>query len=426
MINLNNTIVIAILVAISYTTTNAQWQQMNGPNQGMVNGFAKTDSLLYASVGDGGVYKSLDNGKSWINCSASLPDKSTYGVAAHKNIVVVGGWRLYLSTDYGNTFKIPEFASKLPEVYCVAYVDSLLVIGSNYGGLYKISDISSSLVNIRNGLPSTGVICIQYHQPTKELFVGMYDSCVYRSKDFGATWQPYSNGLISKRVNALHILGNKLFAGTDNGVYCTDIDSNKWSKKTNSLGSTYFYSLTSIQNTIIASSDSGRIYLSTNEGQTWSQSLLKNSLVPVHCVFNPDNKVIAGTLQDGVYTSTDNGNTWEQSSVGMNSSFIRGFAHIQQTLFTATDGGIYESENNGLDWKKSDISENLRYITSINFEHGQLAAGVYQKGIVILDTTNKKLNVKQNLVVVNAYYTLPAFDSLLFIATDKGIIRYSN
>ncbi len=122
----------------------------------------------------------------------------------------------------------------------------------------------------------------------------------------------------------------------------------QWVQVSNGMGNVNVYSLAYSGNNIFAGTDNYGVYLSTNNGTTWSQTSLNNRSVGSLVVSG--NYVFAGIdLLNGVYLSTDNGTTWAQTA--LNNQVVRSLAVNGNNVFVGTyPGSFYVSNNNGASW----------------------------------------------------------------------------
>jgi hypothetical protein len=95
---------------------------------------------------------------------------------------------------------------------------------------------------------------------------------------------------------------------------------------------------------------SGGVYISTNNGQSWSSanSGLTSNIV-ITLTVNGTN-IYAGTTA-GLFKSTDNGNSWNTVNSGLGTTYILFLYSFNSYLFAGTyNGGVYESSNGGANW----------------------------------------------------------------------------
>ncbi|GMU96848.1 T9SS type A sorting domain-containing protein [Ignavibacterium album] len=171
------------------------------PGKGIINDILLNSDNTIIIATEQGVFKSSDDGNSWT--PLSLPSK---------NYIALAG-------DNISPFKLAAIAN-----------DSNLV--------YLSSNNGSSWIATSNGLPQgtfelTDIDMNIYGQ----IFVGA-KSGVYRTTNFGTNWGPFSDGLeypdfgVMKtlKVNTVHCSENKVYAGTDEGLFEKSNQSAYWNQ----------------------------------------------------------------------------------------------------------------------------------------------------------------------------------------------------
>jgi len=181
-----------------------------------------------------------------------------------------------------------------------------------------------------------------------------------------AQWVQVTNGIGNKAVNALAVNGTYIFAGTQ--LY--------------------------------------GVYLSTNNGELWTQAGLSNQLIISSFAFIGNN-IFAGTSGgsgNGIYRSTDNGASWTQS--GLNNRDINSLIVIGNNIFagTAANHGVYVSTNNGTNWTQTAL--NNRNVTSLAVNGNYIFAGTFDPSNlygVYLSTNNGGTWTQTSLNNQNVY-----------------------
>ena len=154
--------------------------------------------LLYAGTDDGNIHISKDGGYTWSNVSKNLPQGlwvSRVIASQFKEgrvYVTLNGYRndhflpyLYVSDDYGNTWKVT--GKNLPNeplnvVKEDPKSDSIVYVGSD-GGLYVSIDQGNSFMTWNSGLPrSVPVHDIAIHQRDNEIVLGTHGRSLYVAK----------------------------------------------------------------------------------------------------------------------------------------------------------------------------------------------------------------------------------------------------
>lgn len=135
---------------------------------------------------------------------------------------------------------------------------------------------------------------------------------------------------------------------------------------------------------LFAGADSGYVYFSTNNGNSWV--LVNNGLpnLPIKALVKVASNIFAGTSGDGVYVSANNGANWTASNNGILNPQVLYMNTYGNNLFACThNAGIYHSTNNGNTW-------NLIYNNP------------------------------------NRVWSLAFKDNIIYAATDSGVIKNAN
>jgi len=181
-------------------------------------------------------------------------------------------------------------------------------------------------------------------------------------------------------VYSLAISGNNIFAGTDvSGVYLSTNNGSTWTQT--ALNNRMVYSLVVSGNNIFAGINGYGVYLSTNNGQNWSQTALNNK--SVYSLAVSGNNIFAGTYNYGVYLSINNGTTWTQTA--LNNKSVYSLAVSGNNIFAGTGNGVYFSTSNGTTWTQTAL--NNKSVHSLIINGNNIFAGTYGSG-VYLSTNN--------------------------------------
>lgn len=290
-------------VAIDPTNVNVVWVG-TGENNNQNN-------VIY---GDG-IYKSEDGGKSWNNMGLSSsqqiggiaidPNNSNIVyVAAYGSSRIPGGDRgIFKTTDGGKTW------------------ENVLKI-SEYTGCYQVH-MDPRFSNILYAVA---------HQRMRNLYTGIYggpESGIYRSLDFGVTWEKLKNGLPSEDVGRIGMAISPvnpdfLYAiveatDKDKGVYRSTDRGASWAKQSGYNASAPFYYHELICDPVdldkVYSNDTF-IQLTIDGGKTWKNLGDDKKHVDNHALWiNPkDNIHLRAGCDGGVYETFDQGKNWDFKS----------------------------------------------------------------------------------------------------------------
>ncbi len=290
-------------VSIDPTNPNVVWVG-TGENNNQNN-------VIY---GDG-IYKSEDGGKSWKNMGLDSSDQ-------------IGG----ISIDPKNS----------EIVYVAAYGSSRNAGG--HRGIYKTVDGGKNWTNILKVSQYTGfyqvhmdprfsnILYAVAHQRMRNLYTGVYggpESGIYRSIDFGMTWEKLNGGLPSEDVGRIGMAispvnPDYLFAiveATDKskGTYKSTDRGASWTKESSYNASAGFYYHELFADPV----ELERVYscdtflkVSLDGGKTWKNAGEDKKHVDNHAIWiDPkDNKHMLVGCDGGVYETFDQGTNWDFKS----------------------------------------------------------------------------------------------------------------
>jgi hypothetical protein len=318
---------VGILVSIPHFSI-AQWMQTGGPEGGQILSMAVSGSNIFVSTYGGGVFRSTNNGGSWKAIGSGLPGSDVNCLAVSGGILLAGtqGAGVYRSMDTGATWTPAN--SGLPQSAWPYRVYSIASIRDGRGGIHIFAVFDEGVYS-SNDTGATWTIS------TLPGFVGSLaqnDSNIivpgwYRSVDYGATWSSVGLGLgLGYQLTSVVTLGTTVFAGTSGGgVYVSSDNGASWTQRTVGLSSLNVNALAVNGAKIYAGTDVG-VFLSSDSGAHWtglnSGALAKTS---VSCLSASSNgasgtSIVAGT-SFGVIRSVDNG-SWAAANTGLIASRI--------------------------------------------------------------------------------------------------------
>jgi hypothetical protein len=195
----------------------------------------------------------------------------------------------------------------------------------------------------------------------------------------------------------------------------------QWVQKSNGMGTNKtVWSFAVSGNNIFAGTNTG-VYLSTNNGEFWSQTSLNNKSVWSLAVSG--NNIYAGT--NGVYLSTNIGLSWTQ--IGMSNIDVWALSINGSNIFAATGIGVSISTNNGMNWTQTSLYN--KYISSLIITGNDVFAGDWNDCNVFRSTDNGS-NWAQIFLggsTTNPVLCLAVNGNNFFAGTDNGgVLRSTN
>jgi hypothetical protein len=235
-----------------------------------------------------------------------------------------------------------------------------------------------------------------------------------------AQWVPDTNGIGYKSEQSIAVSGNNIFTGTINyGVYLSTNNGTSWTQT--SLNNQFIYSLAVNGSNIFAGTYGNGVYLSTNNGTTWTQTALINKYVPSLLVVG--NNIYAGVYYDGLYVSTNNGSTWTQTS--LNSGDVYSLALSGTDIFAGKFlNGVYKSTNNGSSWTQTSL--NNQSIQSFFIKGNDIFAGTYYSAGIYL-STNSGTSWTPSTIANRSFYSFAVSGNTIFAGSDGyGVYTSTN
>lgn len=337
------------------------------------------NDTVYAAAATGGVWKSVDAGKTF---TAAWDDNNTQSMGA---LVAAPDGTLYAGTGEAN----PGGGS--------------IVFGGT--GIYKSTNQGKDWESI--GLTESGAIgriAIDPHNPqqifvaaTGQLFNPGGERGLYRTQDGGKTWDLVLEGKNSttgavdiaidpknpKRIYAAmwdHVRypNNRLYGGEGSGIYRSTDGGNTWEQLTNGLPASdkdlgrigiavsptqpdRLYAIT-----IKTDGYYEGFYISENGGDTWTKQEVTRTFSNAQSSFgwwfgriwvDPNDEKHVFVAGVNMMESKDGGKTWT-SSRGIHADQHAVVWDPKQPgrVYVGNDGGVYRSEENGLvtgKWEKA-------------------------------------------------------------------------
>jgi hypothetical protein len=279
----------------------------------------------------------------WTNVSTGLTSANVYSMIAMGGYIIAasdnGG--VFVSNNSGASWSARNTGLTTLLVKQVFADGGSLFAGTANGGVFRSVDTGVSWTAVNNGIskynsPVQGICSIG-----STLFVGFNsDSGLVRSTDQGANWTVVSTPWSDHVVGVLAAIGTTLLVGTNSGLYISSDNGNSWIN----TGVTDVVSdfATKGDSAYAVSYQTGKTYLSTNYGASWSiafASPLNGLAAGPMCVDVSGNRFFAGTLGSGAFMSLDNGSTWTAINDGLTTSDIMGFLVVGSNVFAGTGGG---------------------------------------------------------------------------------------
>ncbi len=376
------------------------WQQkvngFPGPvfDDGTIAIAIANDGDIFASCFNIGVFRSTNNGESWVNTNFPHSFIVTIVIDQNKRIYCgnPGGSGVYVSSNNGlnwiqkNTgLPVPAQISGL----CLTESGELYagIFSGNNAAIYRSTDNAESWspTNLTNANPDN---IVSYGSA---VYAAAYTLGIFRTTNSGENWQLVNNGLTNKKVNRLFAGSSGIYAATDSGVFRSSNNGNDWVK----IGFNY-QRITEVNVTssgvILAAVTGAGIFRSSNNGANWLSSTAGFNCSGIASVSVSGSNLFAGTAYNGLLRSTDNGNSWLKLSGGFKGSSCELiYTAPGNVLLAQSDSGLFRSTNNGNNWQML-MSGFISFNNIANNQSGILFASGSYPSFGVWKSTNSGLN----------------------------------
>ncbi|MFH1277236.1 MAG: FlgD immunoglobulin-like domain containing protein [Candidatus Eisenbacteria bacterium] len=192
----------------------------------------------------GGVFRSLDGGGSWAPSSGGLPAGATVTVLRHRpgdgSRVLCGTYSgMYASADGGATWVSSWSGFGRKKVWgaaTVATAPDLVYAGTYENGLFKSVDFGATWDSVPLPDPFVRAVAVD-PTDTSVVYAGGYYTQgglggVYKSTDGGASWTAKNSGLLNESVWCLQVdpyEPSRILAATAAGVFESRNGADSWS-----------------------------------------------------------------------------------------------------------------------------------------------------------------------------------------------------
>ena len=325
----------------------SQWAQIAGPQGGPVFDIFATDAGTIYTLSPTGIYRLSPDTPPWTLVNSSLPIEGSWmPMAAHEGtLYIVFKDTVFASTDDGETW----------EALC-----------SRPGG----HAIELVIVNEAQNSSS---------REHSTMYLALRDKGVFRSTDIGGQWVLLDDGLMGGTISAMVVVGDRVFAGTDKGLY--RLDSGTWQRLLEDVPGSV-HSLVAAEGSLYVgtgpdfrdlkqigseptevmhqmyddNSGLGRAFHSSDLGASWTEITPIGGSRPVIAPSGMDLLVAGKTILAQTFTrfqSKDGGQTWTDLGFDRDSIMRSSFPSVamnENTFYKAGKFGVHRTTDGGKSW----------------------------------------------------------------------------
>jgi hypothetical protein len=246
----------------AYVSTNesASYSISNSGNDavGPTRGFTSDASYVYTCSSQG-VFRSDNNGNSWVSKSNGLGNLLNSGIIHVNGKLFVGTpTGVFKSTDQANSWSAAGMAGI--DVRCLTAIGDTIFAGTNGSGIYKTMDGGINWQAVNSGLTSTNFRAIE--AKGNAIFAGgQIGTGVFRSINGGASWTLLSGGLATGSYRGFAQNSQLIVAGSFGaGVFYSLNNGDTWTAINNGLTDLTIFDLELNSNYILAATNTKGVF----------------------------------------------------------------------------------------------------------------------------------------------------------------------
>jgi len=322
----------------------------------------KNPAIFYAGTYGGGVFKSIDSGKTWKKSSNGLENLYVKSLAMDQdnpNRIFAGTDRgVFVTNDNGNSWLFCGGPSYIKKVEYATQTKTLYVLSDYY--FYDSTDYGKTFEGL--SLPING----QFYYETfsvdpknqNRIFVSLYKfsdyiPLLYLSSDGGKNWSKIMQCEKYQMLDdvAFDVNGNIYLAVSGKGILKSIDGGNTFNKINSPSDYVYKIAFSPFDPNLILVIEGSRLNISLNGGVSWQMANFHtNSLSYPYCAcvaFDKlnSNRILVGTERKGVLVSENIGNNWVSLNEGIYASKVISILTLPDFLVQTGDG-FYKFKNN--------------------------------------------------------------------------------
>lgn len=181
----------------------------------------------------GSVYRTLNNGVTWQNVTAGLPDSLYYTSVeindAYSNTAYISmagfnpGQKVFMTTDNGSTWQnITYNLPNLPVNCLKSLPEGKKLLAGTDVGIYQLDSGAVSWTMISNGLPNVIVSDIEINESLDKVYVSTFGRGI---------WETDLNGIVTNAKPEVAMFDVKLYPSLNNGSFALMLNRLKQDEK---------------------------------------------------------------------------------------------------------------------------------------------------------------------------------------------------
>lgn len=302
-------------------------------------------------------------------------------------------------------------------IYSIGVKDNLIFVGTPLG-VFRSINFGNTWQNINLGVVNLYVST--FAVSGQSVFAGTKDRGIFRSTDNGDTWMAANNGLSSTFTTQVLTGKDRVYSVVGGKVYYTQNNGDSWTEMPGVSG---VRTIAFKDEQLFAGAEEG-IFMTPDNGGEWFKI---NYSLNVRCMTISAGNIFVGTELSGIYVSSDNGKNFNVVNNGIPEMFtINSLAAIGTSVFAATDGaGVYFSINSGASWLPVNNGLVSQRVLTLHIDKANLFAGTFGGVFISRDNGNSWQNIGEGITNGQMINCFSVSGNNLYVGTDRGRVFVS-
>lgn len=234
------------------------------------------DGTIYAGTFKGGIFRSADGGDTWQPLNAGLKRLEVKALLVEGRVLYAGtADGVYrLGEEDAQWIRITKGQDDLLVHALAMATDRTLYAGTSGKGVFRLRATDSEWTRLAKGLKDheglvENFIRVLAVDREQALYAGTFDGGVFRSEDGGDTWRPISRALPNDSIRGIVANDKGLFVATGRGIFKTVNHGQKWLPLNRGLTEMSIQAMVVSGGGTLYAGTSAGIFRSDDDGQSW-------------------------------------------------------------------------------------------------------------------------------------------------------------
>src|SRR5712691_10649625 len=246
----------------------------------------------------------------------------------------------------------------------LALPGGVVLLGTEGAGVVRSTDGGQTWLASNDGFSERFVSKVVFDRVGRRVLAGIWGDRrhggVFAAPGPRGPWSRLGTGLEGREVLSLALLGREALAGTDDGIFLSDVETGAWSRLATMVDGVDMHPrvkdiLALPPRNLLAATSKGLLRRAEG-GRTWMRPALGlTDEISALAVSPNDIGLIVAASGLGFFRSRDGGQSWEQVSPGFGDFQTHALAFMpsdDRVLLATTGQGLFRSADQGATWAR--------------------------------------------------------------------------